>query len=97
MNIVEIGQQGKLGKEILTVVSFNEKTFTCEGGRTFLLNNAKWMTEGKDVKVKAPKKNKSYFFNNEKCEKDLNEKLNVNEFDVFLQNSVKKQLPSSLR
>lgn len=42
--MITIGQQGKLGNEILTVVSFNDKTFTCDNGKTYMIAFSKWMT-----------------------------------------------------
>ena len=47
-----IGQQGKLGNEVLTVVSFNEMTFKCDNGKTYMIKNASWMTEPKQEVVK---------------------------------------------
>ena len=58
MTTITIGQQGKLGKEVLSVVSFNEMTFTCDNGKTYMIKNAYWMTEPKQevVKEKQTKK-----------------------------------------
>ena len=52
-----IGQQGKLGNEVLTVVSFNEMTFKCDNGKSYMIKNATWMTEG--AIVSAPKEKKA--------------------------------------
>ena len=52
-----IGQQGKLGNEVLTVISFNEKMFKCDNGKMYLIANAKWMTDGV---VTAERKEKSF-------------------------------------
>ena len=52
-----IGQQGKLGNEVLTVVSFNEKMFKCDNGKMYLIANAKWMTDGV---VTAERKEKAF-------------------------------------
>ena len=53
-----IGQQGKLGNEVLTVVSFDKMTFKCDNGKTYMIKNATWMTEPKEeiVKEKPAKK-----------------------------------------
>ena len=53
-----IGQQGKLGKEVLSVVSFNEMTFTCDNGKSYLIKNATWMTEGAVIEATKAKKAK---------------------------------------
>ena len=52
-----IGQQGKLGKDLLTVVAFDEMTFTCDNGKKYMIKNAAWMTEG--AVVAAPKAKKA--------------------------------------
>ena len=52
-----IGQQGKLGNEVLTVISFNEKMFKCDNGKMYLIANAKWMTDGV---VAAERKEKTF-------------------------------------
>ncbi len=57
METLTIGQQGKLGNEVLTVVSFNEMTFKCDNGKTYMIKNAAWMTEG--AVVAAPKAKKA--------------------------------------
>lgn len=53
-----IGQQGKLGNEVLTVVSFDKMTFKCDNGKTYMIKNATWMTEPKEeiAKEKPAKK-----------------------------------------
>ena len=58
MTTLTIGQEGKLGNETLTVVSFNEKTFTCNNGKSYMIAFSKWMTEPKSevAKAKQPKK-----------------------------------------
>ena len=44
METLIIGQQGKLGKEILTVVSISATTFKCDNGKMYMISNAQWMT-----------------------------------------------------
>ena len=53
------GQQGRLGKELLTVVSISEngEMFTCDNGKTYMVKFSKWMTEG--AVVAAPKAKKA--------------------------------------
>ena len=53
MKAITIGQQGKLGNEVLTVVSFNETTFKCDNGKTYMIKNAYWMTEPKQEEAKG--------------------------------------------
>jgi len=62
-----IGQQGKLGNEVLTVVSFNEMIFKCDNGKTYMIKNAYWMTEPKEeiVEVKQTKKSQRELTNKE--------------------------------
>jgi hypothetical protein len=50
----------------LTVVSFNEKMFTCDNGKSYLTIYSKWMTDGIVVnqKVKRTKKYKPPTINN---------------------------------
>ena len=58
MKTLEIGQQGKLGKEVLTVVSVSGETFKCDNGKTYLVEKAFWMTNPTETveKPKAAKK-----------------------------------------
>lgn len=58
MTTLTIGQQGKLGKELLTIVSFNEKTFTCDNGKSYMIAFSKWMTEPVVEIVKVTKTKK---------------------------------------
>lgn len=58
--MITIGQQGKLGNEVLTVVSFNEKTFTCDNGKTYMIAFSKWMTEGVTVTNLKSKRTKKF-------------------------------------
>jgi len=52
--MVTIGQQGKLGNEVLTVVSINGGTFKCDNGKMYITANAKWMTNPVEkVEVKS--------------------------------------------
>lgn len=91
--MITIGQQGKLGKEVLTVVSFNEKTFTCDNGKTYMIAFSKWMTEGKTVNVTANKKRKSTFVENGFYD-DVDTAGDINE---IMMESTKRQRGSSMR
>jgi site-specific recombinase XerC len=51
---IEIGQKGKLGNEVLTVVSISGTTFKCDNGKTYMIKNAFWMTNPVE-EIKAPK------------------------------------------
>jgi len=90
-----IGQQGKLGKEVLTVVSFNEMTFTCDNGKSYLIKNATWMTEGAVIEATKAKKAKKYndcpegFYSDESAK-------NI-DFDAIQQKSRMNQRGSSMR
>ena len=90
-----IGQQGKLGKEILTVVSFNEMTFKCDNGKSYMIKNATWMTEGAIVAAPKEKKSKKYnacpegFYSDEAAK-------NI-DFDAIQQKARMNQRGSSMR
>lgn len=54
MKTLEIGQQGKLGNEVLSVVSINGGTFKCDNGKMYMISNAQWMTNSvENVEVKT--------------------------------------------
>ena len=53
-----IGQTGTLKNEILTVVSSNDKFFTCDNGKTYVTEFSKWMTDGVLIAVKAKRAKK---------------------------------------
>ena len=90
-----IGQQGKLGKEILTVVAFDEMTFTCDNGKKYMIKNAAWMTEG--AVIAAPKAKKARKV--EACEVGFYSDENAKniDFDAIQQRSRMNQRGSSLR
>ena len=95
MKTVEIGQTGKLGSEILTIVSFNEKIFKCDNGKMYMIESAKWMTEGLETaatKMKKASKIKS-------CPEDMytDEACKHIDFDALQQKSRMNQRGSSLR
>ena len=60
MATLEIGQKGKLGNEVLTVVSISGSTFKCDNGKMYMIANAKWMTEGIETAAPKAKKAKKY-------------------------------------
>ena len=90
-----IGQQGKLGNEVLTVVSFNEMTFKCDNGKSYMIKNATWMTEGAIVAAPKEKKVKKYnacpegFYSDEAAK-------NI-DFDAIQQKARMNQRGSSMR
>ena len=92
-----IGQQGKLGKEVLTVVSFNEITFMCDNGKSYMIKNALWMTEG--AVVEAPKAKKSTNWSKKACEEGFYSDENAKniDFDAIQQKSRMNQRGSSMR
>lgn len=91
-----IGQQGKLGKEVLTVISFNEKMFTCDNGKSYMIDYSKWMTEGAIVAAPKEKKSKKY---NDCPEGFYNEmtKEEARKADEYVENARYRQAGSSLR
>lgn len=54
MATLEIGQKGKLGNEVLTVVSISGATFKCDNGKTYLVEKSLWMTNPIET-IEAPK------------------------------------------
>ena len=90
-----IGQQGKLGKEVLTVVSFNEMTFKCDNGKSYMIKNAAWMTEGAIVAAPKAKKSKVCMEDNSDFYSDENAK-NI-DFDAIQQKARMNQRGSSMR
>lgn len=44
MTTLQIGQKGKLGNEVLTVVSISGATFKCDNGKTYLVAKSLWIT-----------------------------------------------------
>lgn len=61
MTTLEIGQKGKLGNEVLTVVSISGSAFKCDNGKMYMISNARWMTEG--IETAAPKAKKARKYN----------------------------------
>jgi len=60
MKTLEIGQKGKLGNEVLTIVSISGQTFKCDNGKMYMIATAKWMTEGIETSVTKAKTAKKY-------------------------------------
>ncbi len=91
---IEIGKQGTLNGELLTVVSFNEKTFTCDNGKSYMIAFSKWMTDGVTVNVKKKvKKVKS-------CERGFYSEMSAEEYsriENHMENAKFRQAGSSLR
>lgn len=54
MATLEIGQKGKLGNEVLTVVSISGSTFKCDNGKTYLVAKSLWMTNPTET-IEEPK------------------------------------------
>lgn len=93
-----IGQQGILNKEVLTIVSFNEKMFTCDNGKSYMIAYSQWMTKGKTVNTKIKKASKKNFkFDSDAYEASINQPVNIQEFDEMQQKSRMNQRSSSLR
>jgi len=95
MVTLEIGQKGKLGNEVLTVVSFNEMTFKCDNGKMYMTATAKWMTEG--IETAAPKANKARKYN--ACTEGFysDEAAKNIDFDAIQERARMNQRGSSLR
>ena len=94
---LEIGQTGKLGNEVLTVVSISEMTFKCDNGKMYMIATAKWMTEGIETSASKPKRAKKYNAASANYEQEINEKLDVREFEAMQIRSRNNQLGSSMR
>lgn len=95
--MITIGQKGKLGKEVLTVISFNEKTFTCDNGKSYIIQYSKWMTEGAIIENVKPKRTKRFKacpegFYDKEMTKEEEERI-----EEYMQNSKYRQAGSSLR
>lgn len=90
-----IGQQGKLGKEVLTVVSFNEKMFKCDNGKMYLIANAKWMTDGVVTEERKEKAHNPVMEDFTDFYSDENAK-NI-DFEVIQQKARMNQRGSSMR
>ena len=58
MNAIALGQQGKLKGEILTVVAFDDLTFSCDNGKKYITSKSEWMTNP-TVKKAAKKAKKA--------------------------------------
>jgi len=95
--ILEIGQTGKLGKEVLTVVSISEMTFKCDNGKMYMISGAKWMTEGIITASSKPKRAKKYNAAPANYENEINQKCDVREFEAMQIKSRNNQLGSSMR
>ena len=54
MATLEIGQKGKLGNEVLTVVSISGATFKCDNGKTYMIAKSFWMTNPTE-EIEVPK------------------------------------------
>jgi len=95
MKTVEVGQQGKIGNETLTVVSVNGGTFKCDNGKMYLTANASWMTDG--IETAAPKAKKARKYN--ACPEGFysDEAAKNIDFDAIQERSRMNQRGSSLR
>ena len=91
-----IGQTGTLKGEVLTVTSSNEKFFTCDNGKTYVAEFSKWMTDGAIIVVKT-KKAKKYNAAPDNYEQQINEKLDVREFEAMQEKSRMNQRGSWMR
>lgn len=78
MATLEIGQKGKLGNEVLTVVSISGSTFKCDNGKMYMIANAKWMTEG--IETAAPKAKRAKKYN--ACSEDFYSDENAKNLDL---------------
>ena len=97
METLKIGQTGKLGNEILSIVSFNDMTFTCDNGKSYMIKNALWMTEGIETAAPKAKRAKKYNPAPENYQEEINGKLDVRDFDKMQQRARMNQRGSSLR
>jgi hypothetical protein len=95
MATLEIGQKGKLGNEVLTVVSFDNMTFKCDNGKMYMIATAKWMTEG--IETAAPKAKKARKYN--ACPEGFysDEAAKNIDFDAIQERARMNQRGSSLR
>jgi hypothetical protein len=94
---ITIGQKGKLGNEVLTVVSVSTSTFKCDNGKMYLTSNAKWMTDGIETAATKIKKEKKYNAAPENYEQEINEKSDIRKFEAIQEKSRMNQRGSSLR
>lgn len=92
---IEIGQQGKLGNEVLTVVSISGATFKCDNGKIYLVAKSLWMTEG--IKTAATKERKEKKYN--ACPEGFysDEAAKNIDFDAIQERARMNQRGSSLR
>jgi len=95
MATLEIGQKGKLGNEVLTVVSIDNMTFKCDNGKMYMIATAKWMTEG--IETAAPKAKKARKYN--ACPEGFysDEAAKNIDFDTIQERARMNQRGSSLR
>jgi hypothetical protein len=105
MATLEIGQKGKLGNEVLTVVSFNEMTFKCDNGKSYMIATARWMTEGIETaatvapairKAKKEKKARKYNAAPEDYLTDMTRE-EADRVEAYMANAKFRQAGSSLR
>jgi len=96
MATLEIGQKGKLGNEVLTVVSFDNMTFKCDNGKMYMIATAKWMTEGIETAAPKAKKVRKY---NAAPENYLSEmtREESDRAEAYMANAKFRQAGSSLR
>lgn len=93
---LEIGQTGKLGNEVLTVVSISEMTFKCDNGKMYMIASAKWMTEGVVTAASKPKRAKKYNAAPANYLEDLS-KEETRRIENYMSDSKFRQAGSSLR
>jgi hypothetical protein len=96
MKNIEIGQTGKLGNEVLTVVSINGSTFKCDNGKMYMIANAKWMTDGIETAIPKAKKAKKYNAAPENYLTPLS-KEESRRIEEYMENARYRQAGSSLR
>lgn len=97
MATIEIGQKGKLGNDILTVVSVSGSTFKCDNDKMYMIATAKWMTEGVETAAQKAKKARKFNSAPANYEQEINEKLDVRLFEEMQEKSRMNQRGSSLR
>lgn len=97
MATLEIGQKGKLGNEVLTVVSISEPTFKCDNGKMYMIATAKWMTEGIETAAPKAKKARKYNAAPANYEQEINEKSDVRKFEEMQEKSRMNQRGSWMR
>lgn len=97
MATLKIGKKGKLGNEVLTVVSISGATFKCDNGKMYMIATAKWMTEGIETSAPKAKKSRKYNAAPANYEQEINEKSDVRSFEAIQEKSRINQRGSWMR